>query len=1447
MEGRIAMNKTVKEDKTKIKSTVEIEPKIYAWTETSSSDFAGWVKIGYTEKQTVQQRIKQSTGQTLSKPQIEWQYDAKYFSGGYFKDHDFHRTLSRKHKIPRKKGTEWFDFNPEGASKSEDFIREFLLGKKQTKFELKRIDYLLRGEQQEAIEMAKKYFLNNPNSEFLWNAKPRFGKTLASYDLAKKMNAQTILIVTNRPAIANSWLDDYEEFVELENYYLFVSETESLRNRETLNRKSFNEEKAKRTKNGRETGLIEFLSLQDLKGSKYFGGTHDKLKYITNIDWDLLIIDEAHEGVDTFKTDVAFEYINRKNTLHLSGTPFKALANNKFLAEQIYNWSYQDEQQAKNEWDAKAGYNPYEKLPTLSLFTYKLSGMITEQINQGANLAEDNGIDYAFDLNEFFGTDDKGKFNHESEVKKFLDRLVTGEKFPFSTKQNRDEIKHSFWLLNRVASVKALEKLLKNHPVFENYKIVLAVEKQEDNQKAYDKVQEAIGKFDKTITLSVGQLTTGVTIPEWTAVMMLSNITSPSLYMQAAFRAQNPWEYETNGRLSQKENAYIFDFAPERTLIIFDEFANNLNRIKTNTTEERSDNIKELLNFFPVIAEDDDGKMVELNATEVLTMPKALKAHEVVRRGFMSNLLFDNISGVFSYPKQLISILEKLPEVELGKMKQQLTQLEIPADLAVDEQGQVQSDENIVISKTEAIFGKKVFKPQITQIIDEILPENSSEKTKAKSIAQTVVATTITPAISTISDYVEVEIKQAQVDKIKKDAEVAVVKVVEAEKIRFDIKTSTIEADAKDQIKEAEEALDYQKIAQLENQKMQLVAEARAEYTANLKEKVNEAVEAKQKEIVREQNQKVEQKKANKTMEDVRSRLRGFARTIPSFIMAYGDRGLKLENFDVYTPSDVFAEITGITIAQFKQLRDGTTIKDADGNDVEVKGLFDAPTFDTAIHEFLDKKEALANYFNPKLTEDIFDYIPAQKTNQIFTPKPVVKMMVDVLEQENSGIFANPDAKFVDLYTKSGLFQAELVKRLHVGLVEVIPDEQERLTHILKNQVFGLAPSEIITKIASNYLYIDVDYENIKQLDLVPFIKQNSDRAKEQIKEVFGEMKFDVVIGNPPYQGEATGERTLSLPVYHLFMETSYTLSDKSILITPARFLFNAGATPSVWNKKMLADEHLKVVYFEQESSKVFPNTDIKGGVAVTYRDTSVKLESIGVFTAYEELNSILKKTEKKRISKEFGELRFLHERFDTSELYKDYPEFENRLDVKAGRRLTSPIFDILPEIFFDEPLRNVECIRIYGRQKNERVFKYIERRYIEDNEKLDKYKVLLPAINGSGAIGEVLSTPLIGEPLIGHTQTFISLGAFETEYEAIAMLKYLKGKFSRAMLGVLKITQDNKTKEVWSKVPLQDFTSQSDIDWSKSIPEIDQQLYAKYGLDQTEIEFIETKVRTME
>lgn len=341
--------------------------------------------------------------------------------------------------------------------------------------------------------------------------------------------------------------------------------------------------------------------------------------------------------------------------------------------------------------------------------------------------------------------------------------------------------------------------------------------------------------------------------------------------------------------------------------------------------------------------------------------------------------------------------------------------------------------------------------------------------------------------------------------------------------------------------------------------------------------------------------------------------------------------------------------------------------------------------------------------------------------------------------------------------------------------------------------------------------------------------------------------KFDVVIGNPPYQEEAQGEGTRDTPVYHLFMNAAFEVSKKAVLITPARFLFNAGFTPKAWNEKMLADPHLAVAHYVSNSDELFPGTDIKGGIAITYWDEDRDGEPIGTFTQYPELNDILHKVSDTGAEPLDGVGITSSRTYRYAEkLYEDHPDARALRPDGNAALVNTNAFEQFSFLYHeDRPNDDHDYVQVLGLIQNRRFTRWIRSDYIEGPESFDAFKVVIPAANGSGRLGEVLSNPLVAGPKVAVTQTYITIGCFKTESEAEACLKYCKSKFARAMLGVLKSTQHNPAK-VWKHVPLQDFTSNSDINWSKSVAEIDQQLYKKYDLDTDEIDFVESKVQPM-
>lgn len=1080
-----------------LRTTRQVVPMIYAYTTPEIARHNGWTKIGYTE-QAVDKRLKQQTHTADVLFHEEWRGNAVYDdgSGEVFSDHDFHAYL-RKLNVENDRKNEWFHVDGE---QSRRYFQDFRMNCGRVQLDA-AIAYTLRDEQAKAVHDTKTYYESHPGGEYLWNAKPRFGKTLSVYDFCKQIDAQTVFIVTNRPAIANSWYADYVRFLGKESGYLFVSHVDALAGQpHVLDESEF----AAAAIQSEDSKRIEFVSLQDMKGAKAFGGEYDKLRHLADIQWDVLVIDEAHEGIDTYKTDLAFDRIHRKFTLHLSGTPFKALASEKFAGDAIFNWTYADEQAAKRNWHGEPGEtNPYANLPMLNLYTYQMSEIIRDEVQKGVEI-DGQTEEFAFDLNEFFKVKPNGNFEHDAEVDRFLDALTTQNKFPFSTPELRAELKHTFWLLNRVDSARALAKKLQEHPVFGQYEIILAagdgkLDDTDENQKSFDRVKDAIAHHEKTVTLSVGQLTTGVTIPEWSAVLMLSNLKSPALYMQAAFRAQNPCLFHENGTFRRKENAYVFDFDPARTLLIYEQFANDLLKDTANgkgDTEERKEHIKNLLNFFPVIGEDEDGEMIALDAEKVLSIPRKIKSKEVVRMGFQSNFLFQNISNVFNAPQEVLDIIENFQPISEAKAKPVEITPDTGKDLSLNDKGEVELDEGYVIGKAADVFGAKIYEntpaldTALQTLTDAPAKEEHLEPLK-KSITKEIIAPMVEQAKQEYGRDLKLSDQKRFESSAKAKMDAAVNKVVD----NYRIDQNQLENQRAEQLKTCTTAQQRQEVNRDFDAQQQ---QSTAALMETLQSTIQQTAQEMQQTIVRtvETNQKEQEKKGYE--DTVRDHLRGFSRTIPSFLMAYGDENVTLANFDQIIPDKVFQEVTSITLEQFRFLRDGGPyINQTTGQEEHFAGhLFDPVVFDDSVKEFLNLKVKLADYFDESKTEDIFDYIPPQKTNQIFTPKWVVKKMVDLLEQENPGCFDDPDKTFLDPYMKSGLYITEIVKRLYRSekIRQRFPDDHARLEHIFAKQVYGLAPTEIIYRIVISYILgfakeHPITKHHIRQADTLEFAK----------------------------------------------------------------------------------------------------------------------------------------------------------------------------------------------------------------------------------------------------------------------------------------------------------------------------------------------------------------------
>ena len=506
----------------------------------------------------------------------------------------------------------------------------------------------------------------------------------------------------------------------------------------------------------------------------------------------------------------------------------------------------------------------------------------------------------------------------------------------------------------------------------------------------------------------------------------------------------------------------------------------------------------------------ENGEMIELDAEKVLSIPRKIRSLEVVRRGFMSNFLFQNIANIFNAPPEVIDIISSLPNAPEGELVD--VSPETRKDLSVNGEGEVELSNEFVIGTTQNVFGDKIYSnisETLERKTEEILAAPATEEQQVSHLQEVFRKELVAPVMQVTNDTYGADLKKRDAQKLQKHLEQKANRLVTQEYGDYSIQKKTLETERQDALAHLHET--GQTAAEVNERFDALVQEA----ADSFKERVSTVLEETVPNLCEEVVKTVETKKRERTKETieeaVRDHLRGFARTIPSFLMAYGDDETTLSTFDMIIPDEVFKEVTSITLDQFRMLRDGGSYTDAEtGEEKHYPGkLFDPVVFNDSIREFLALRKRLGNYFDESHTEDIFDYIPPQKTNQIFTPKRIVKLMVDLLEQENPGCFDDPSKSFADLYMKSGLYIAEIVKRLFnsEGMKQALPDETQRLQHIFENQVYGLAPTEIIYQIALHFILgFDggelIEKHHLRQCDALPLAKDGT--LEDKLDTIFG-------------------------------------------------------------------------------------------------------------------------------------------------------------------------------------------------------------------------------------------------------------------------------------------------------------------------------------------------------
>ncbi len=992
-----------------------------------------------------------------------------------FSDAEVHNVLVRS-GIKRKvfdienKANEWFITDLETVKKAIKAVKEGKESLNASEISTNQSPIIFRPEQKDAIAKTKKQF--KKSNEMLWFAKMRFGKTLSALQVIREHGFKRTLILTHRPVVDSGWFEDFSKiFYDKELYY--------------YGSKNKGSEFLSLEKRSKKDGIhyIYFASMQDLRGSELVGGNFDKNDEIFDASWDFIIVDEAHEGT---QTELGKNVLNglKKNSpkiLHLSGTPFNLI--DDYKEEEIYTWDYVMEQKAKQEWDEIhfGDPNPYASLPKMNIFTYDLGKIIND--------FEDE--DVAFNFKEFFRVDETEDFIHKKDVEKFLNLICKGDSesnYPFATKEYRDNFRHSLWMVPGVKEARALSALLNSHPVFSQFNIVNVAgdgDVDEDNEEALKKVENAITDKPQdtyTITLSCGRLTTGVSVKAWTAVFMLSGShnTSASTYMQTIFRVQTP--ATINGKV--KEECFVFDFAPDRTLKVIAETAKMSAKVGKTTDQDRSI-MGEFLNFCPIISADGT-KMKEYNVNTMLEQLKKVYIERVVSNGFEDSHLYNN--------DQLMK-LESVELEEFNGLKKIIGSTKaMPKNTEIDVNKQGFTDEEY--QKLE--LAKKKKKEDLTEEDKKLLDERK-EKKKNRDTA---------------------------------------VSILRGISIRMPL--LIYGADIKDEEKE----LTINNFADLvDNQSW-------------------------------------------------------------TEFMPKGVTKSTFKKFKKYYEPDVF-RASGKRIRALSRVTDNLTIDERIERITAIFGKFKNPDKETVLTPWRVVNMHMGNCLGG------YVFFDDEFKNTIASPR--------YIKQDNiTEKVYKTDSNILEINSKSGLyplFVAYSVYRTAIKTAypnkeydELTIKEQHKIwDKVVSNNVFVLCKTEMAKSITKRTLVgfrdVKVNTRYFEQLENQIINKQSNFLEKVKKGKTYwkanknNDMKFNAIVGNPPYQVMDGGNSVSAKPVYHHFVEIAKSIKpDYVSLIMPARW-YAGGKGLDTFRETMLADKSISKLFDYPNSNDCFTNVDIAGGL----------------------------------------------------------------------------------------------------------------------------------------------------------------------------------------------------------------------------------------------------------
>ncbi len=1243
-----------------------------------------------------------------------------------FSDDEVHKVLLRS-GIKRKtfdtenKANEWFETDLETVKKAIKAVKDGKESLTAAEITVGQNPIEFRPEQQIAINETIKQF--RKSNQMLWNAKMRFGKTLSALQVVKVKNFTRTLILTHRPVVDAGWFEDFKKiFTEKDTNFRYGSKDNG-DTFTTLESQCKNEN----------CHYIYFASMQDLRGSEKVGGNFLKNKELFTAEWDFVIVDEAHEGTKTeLGINVMSELVKPDTkVLRLSGTPFNLL--DDFKEDEIYTWDYVMEQRAKADWD-KIHFgdpNPYSALPRLNIYTYDLGKLLTKYIDE----------ELAFNFREFFRTNADGKFRYENDVRSFLNLICKTDNesnYPFATQAHRDNFRHSLWMVPGVKEARALSGILQSHPVFSQFQIVNVAgdgdkDEEKANQEALKKVENAIGKNPHetyTITLSCGRLTTGVSVPAWTAVFMLSGSfnSSASAYMQTIFRVQTP--ANINGRV--KEECFVFDFAPDRTLKVIAETAKISSKAGKTTKEDR-EIMGEFLNFCPIIAVD-GSRMKTYNVEGMLAQLKKVYIDRVVSNGFEDKFLYNN-DQLMKLDALALNEFEGLKKI-IGSTKS----MPKSGDIDINRQGF--TDEKY--EQLETAEKLKRSNQELTEEQKRLLDEKAEKKKNRDS------------AIS----------------------------ILQGISIRMPLLIYGAEANKE----EAEITID------------------------------------------------------------------NFAELIdPQSWTEFMPKGVSKDvfySFKKYYEPDIFRE-AGKRIRTMARAADQLSVEERIARLTTIFGSFRNPDKETVLTPW--------RVVNMHLGDCLGGYVfyDEKMENTLLEPRFVDHGQV------THEVFAT-DARILEINSKSGLYPLYMVYgiyRSHLAATESSPTIEEQYAlwdRVVAENIFVICKTPMAKSITRRTL---VGFRKAKVNtryfeDLVNQITNKPDQFIDKIKrgKTFNNTKIDImnfnaIVGNPPYQeniSSSSDNASLSKQLFPTFIEISIKINSKYLtLITPSRWFTGDAQDKSFLKLRQFVREnnHIEKIINYPISRNVFNGVEISGGVNYFLFNPNYK-----------------------------GDVEFIEYNLTDSNISAHRPLFEDGMDVilsngrnyKLIQKVKNENFISMTTITqgrnaFGIVGKNINDIssEIYKEDFYELRCKYeeirfIDEKYISKNKKIaDKWKIFISKGNGGAGLltdnkeVAILGKPFIGKPKSVCTDSLIPIGCFETAYEANSLLLYIKTKFFRYMVGLLKVSQ-NVYQNVYQFVPLQDFTPASDIDWNKSISEIDMQLYQKYNLNAEEIAFIEAMIKPM-